>query len=247
MGRLEPGTVLEKESWIRTNTVLQNGTDTFHFGCRAKRLAAYAISSNSEGGLSIEVKTGEVVDTISASGQEGVYSSNAMTDTAFLFGKALRALTSYPVNIKTNGEGRVLSVNKKASLAADEALVSLVGLGEELLEKGTIIDGARGVSVNASWKLGHQWTTREEGGGKRSSTLYSLVAKNNKTVTIAYNTTIAAPLENAVSNGSLLVDVHSGRILEKAAKTITVGYIRVNGIWCTMDSRTASTERYRVK
>jgi hypothetical protein len=233
---LKTGDRFQKEVRINSNAVIQEGTQVVDAGFRLVVSQVYTVEGLSAAGPVFGVRTTRVVDTVISAGKSHTYSSQLLQDPGSLIENKIRKIinTTYAAHA-----GTLQPIN---STGNRELLLELAGLRDDYIyPHGT--NPLLPIPFEAGFSVGYKWTQVDSIEGERRATTYTLVSRSGNQATLTFASKSEGSTANTNSIGSLVFDTDSRLVLERLTQSVTAGYIRVNGVLCATDRKTAISER----
>lgn len=234
--KLKKGEEIERHVLVRSNCVLQRGSQALHVSSSSVMRRSYKITDAGEQGLSFAVATEMLADTVNAMEQKLIYNSNKPAAPNSAIQTGLQRLVNNKSDITANNKGEILIVKQPAGVS--DTLLSFTGIQPDNLAPGKMLPFMVTLPANPLFKKGYSWMTNTGS----SQTTYTIYAVSAQLTTVTYKTSLTGGSMNSRINGSMLISNETGLILKCSSQSVSVGYEMVNGVVYTATRRTAVTE-----
>jgi len=234
--KFKKGEEVERHVLIRSNCVLQRGSQALHITSSSVMKKSYKITDADEKDISFAITTDMLSDTVNAMDQKLIYNSNKPADPNSPIQTGLQRLVNAKSAVVVNNKGEILSTKQPAPVS--DTLLSFTGIQPDNLAPGKMLPFLVGLPASSLFKKGYSWTANTTS----SQTTYTIYAIGAQITTITYKTSLTGGSLNSRVNGSMLISNETGLILKSSSQSVSVGYEIVNGVVYTATRRTAITE-----
>lgn len=234
--KFKKGEEFQREVMVRSNCVLQRGSQTLHVSSSSSLLRSYKVTDANLQGAVLAISTTKLIDTINAMDQSFIYSSAKQADPNSMIQVGLQSLARVKLQINVNNKGQILETRPPVIL--NDTLLSFSGIQPEYFEAGTTLPFLANLPPNTNLKKGYSWPVNTP----KVQTTYTIYAITPRTTTITYKSSILGGNLNSRVNGTILIDNNTGLVLKHYKQNVSTGYEMVNGVVYTATRRTAVTE-----
>jgi hypothetical protein len=236
------GDEFQKTTLVNSTTVLQRGNQKFDIKSNSSVTKNYNVTGESNIGFAVAVVTKRITDTLFAMGKSMQYNSDNPTDTSSFIQKRLTAMVGQTTNITLTKHDTITQISGQGNQVVNDTLFAFTGLQPEQLVKGSSL----GLTVNfmamVAMKKNYTWADDLTDGSTNIKSTFWIQAKEDKTTTVAFESTQRQPYTNSNTNGVYVIDNATGVILTRQMQSITTGYQVLNNVVYSASRRTAFTE-----
>lgn len=213
-----------KETKITSDGIVERGKQSIKIKTESNITKSIKVTDLNETGYSFRITIEDMDNQIESMGLKLHFNSKKPVDPSSKIEKALRYMFEKPVELQTDKNGIILSLQDPTNVLASDTLLAFAGIQPEFFERGDLFTLVGDFELNSKVVKGYTWADSLVIDEQKMVTDYVIEDVNTEKTVIKLKTSIYGRLINTNTNATYIVENKTGIILEKLIYSISTGF-----------------------
>jgi len=220
----QAGDEFQKQIRLNSTCVIQRGKQQLQVNSSSVLSKLYKVTAVSDTAYEFTVTLQKMDDKINSLGKELHFNSENAIDTTSKIQKVLKYMMGRSSLVYVNKNGVIISAKDGNAAVAGDTLLAFAGLPEDPFIKGAHFGLIADFSSSKALKKGYTWRISSSAKKQQITTNFVIDEISDAITIIKFKSAVKSEYLNSNSNGTYILDNHSGLIIQRLVESISTGY-----------------------